>query len=144
MNSRVKTMVYNNLTQLNGMRNCYLRSTDIEQKNWERLLWSVPDEMLFYLSLGKRIEIIDKSKSERGKIERVFAPVFVDLLNYIYFKKEPKNKHFKDHFLSAVRVLRRNKPLYTKYSFWKKRIKQVDIKGRTIKVLRERQLEAGR
>lgn len=47
-------ILYSNLTQnISGNRFVYLRSTDVEQMNWERLLWSVPDEMLYFMSLGE-------------------------------------------------------------------------------------------
>jgi len=131
-------ILYHNLTQSRGHRNCHFRSTDIEQKNWKRLLWSVPDEMLYFLSQGKEICIIDKSVKQRNKIERIFVPVLNDILNWLYFKKEPEHKALKHHFARAKICLMADVSLMTKFRFWKKFIKDhVEIKARTVKVERE-------
>jgi len=130
-------MKYCNLTQNQGSRNCYFRSTDIEQKNWKRLLWSVPDEMLYFMSLGKRIDIVDKATKDRNKVERIFVPVLNDLLNWLYFKREPKNRQLIAHFSLAYDEMMWDKMLYTKFKFWKKHIKKVDIRAKTIRVKKE-------
>ena len=68
-------VVYHNMTQAFGPRLCYFRSTDVEQKNYHRLLWSVTDEML-YLSLvkGMKIVVIDRSTKPKNKNHRDFLP----------------------------------------------------------------------
>lgn len=120
---------------------CYFRSTDIEQKNWKRLLWSFPDEMLYFMSLGKKIQIVDKSTKERNKIERIFVPVMQDLLNWLYFGNPPQNKHLNPHFAIAKCFLQEDNLLMTKFMFWKKRIKNVKIVAKTIRVTKERGLD---
>jgi len=130
--------IYSNLTQcLISHRLVYLRSTDVEQLNYHRLLWSVPDEWFYFLHLGEEIIIIDKSKHKRGKIERIFIPVLVDLLNYLYFKKNPKNRYLIQHFNKALEILNTERDLYTRYLFWKNRIKEVKIRAITMQVKKE-------
>lgn len=132
---------YYNLTQypLLGGTHTYFRSTDVEQMNWERLLWSVPDDMLWYLSQDVEIMIHDKSSNFRGKIERIFCPVLEDLLNNIYFNDEPKNNHLREHFVKARYVLNKNKQLEKKFTYWKGLItKRVRIQGQTTQVEKEK------
>jgi len=130
-------MKYYNLTQTNGTRNCYFRSTDVEQKNWRRLLWSVPDEFLYFWSIGKEVVIIDKSTKPRNKIEKIFVPVLVDLLNFLYFKKRSENVPLLPHFKKGLIELENDRLLFTKFYFWRKRIKKIRIKAITIKIPKE-------
>lgn len=130
-------MKYYNLTQTTGKRVCYFRSTDLEQKNWKRLLWSFPDEMLYFMARGEEIIIIDKSIRLKNKVEKIFVPVMNDLLNWLYFKAEPKNKNLIYHFNLAKQELK-DTSLLTKYMYWKKYISKVYIKAKTIKVLKEK------
>ncbi len=132
---------YNNLSQCKGKLMCYFRSTDVEQKNYERLLWSVPDSMLYHLSQNEMITIIDKSTKPKGKIERIFVPVLNDVLNHLYFKEEPKHPDLKYHFDLALLTIRMSNLLKTKFMFWKQHIKQVKIYGMTIQVEKEWGLE---
>lgn len=134
---KIIQMEYYNLTQSTGQRTCYFRSTDIEQKNWKRLLWSFPDEMLYLMAEGEKIEIIDKSTKKRNKIERIFIPVMDDLLNWLYYNRSPKNKLLINHFKIAMGTIARDNKLKTKFMFWKKHIKKVNLEGRTIQVERE-------
>lgn len=129
-------MEYRNLTQCFGERMCYFRSTDIEQKNWKRLLWTFPDEMLYFMSQGEEIIITDKSKKKHNKIERIFCPVMNDLLNYLYFDTPPEYKILKSHLEKAIDELEDNQ-LRKRFIFWKKYIKRVKISGRTIQVEKE-------
>ena len=135
-------MKYHNLTQATGDRVCYFRSTDLEQKNWKRLLWSFPDEMLYMLAKGEDIVIVDKSIKPRNKIERIFAPVMNDLLNWMYFQEGPKNKNLSNHYALAKQELE-DPALRTKFMYWKKYIRRVSIKGETIRVPREEGLALG-
>ena len=130
-------IIYNNLGQCTGHRVCYLKSTDVEQNNWHRLLWSVPDEMLYFLSLNREIIIFDKSRHKHNKIERVFIPVLIDLLNYLYFKEKPKNKQYLCSYIKAVEAIEKDKNLYKKYIFWKEKIKNINIRCITIRVGKE-------
>ena len=140
-----EAIVYINLRQglqalkeeVSKMRFVYFRSTDVERKNYERLLWSVPDEMLFFLALGYRVRIIDASTKKRGKIERIFVPVLCDLLNFIWFKKEPKNKKLVDHFRIALHAVKNNRKLYAKFRIWRKVAKKVLLEAETLQVGRE-------
>ena len=115
---------YYNLGQWIGHRLCYFRSTDIEQKNYNRLLWCVTDEMLYFLSKGDTIIINEKSIKAHGKIERIFVPVLNDFLNYLYFKKEPGNKHLKHHFNYCLEAVLKDKQLLKRFEFWRKRTKK--------------------
>lgn len=118
----MKTKVYFNLTRFfdESLPLVYFRSTDVEQGNWDRLLWSVPDEMLFLLSKGYRIIVLDKTSNRVGKIEKIFIPVLADLLNYIYKGLPLQNRRLKPSFLKAINTLKSDKKLYRKYMFWKK------------------------
>lgn len=128
---------YYNLGQCIGERMVYFRSTDIEQKNWKRLLWSVPDELLFYLSKGEEIAIIDKS-SNKGKIEHIFIPILNDLLNEMYFDEIPRMKNLKDHFKFAKDEFKKCKQLERKFKFWKDKIQYpLRLRGYTHKVKKE-------
>lgn len=124
---------YYNLGQCSGHRVVYFRSTDVEQKNWHRLLWSVPDEWFWQWYRGKEIMVIDKS-SNKGKIEHIFTPVLIDLLNWLYYKQDPENKNLIAHFQYAVTAVFDDKGLYTRIMFWKRKIKKIKLKAKTIKV----------
>lgn len=130
-------MKYFNLSQCTGPRMVYFRSTDVEQKNYHRLLWSVPDEWLYLLMTGQEIEVIDQS-SNRGKIEHIFIPVLNDVINYMSGAAEPKARHLKACFLLALDALNRDSSLNKKFEFWTKRIKHaVAIRAKTVHVDRE-------
>ncbi|RKY39859.1 MAG: hypothetical protein DRP85_09495 [Candidatus Makaraimicrobium thalassicum] len=45
---------------------CRIQSTHLEQHRWDDVLASVPDEMLLFLALGRRVVIVDGSTSGRG------------------------------------------------------------------------------
>jgi hypothetical protein len=126
-------VVYHNMTQAFGPRLCYFRSTDVEQKNYHRLLWSVTDEML-YLALikGKKIVVIDRSTKRQNKIHRVFLPVLESLLN------DTRPKHLASSHQQALSALERDRSLKTRFEFWRKRARhKAAFKGRTIRVKRE-------
>jgi len=114
-------ITYYNLTQCadrdTSRRFVYFRSTDVEQKNYTRLLWGVPDEWLYFLSLGKQIKIIDKSSNGTGKIERIFIPVLNDFLNWLYFDFVPSNKRFSAH-AEYAQIMLRDHFLHHKFLFW--------------------------
>lgn len=132
-------VIYHNLGQcVDGDRFCYFRSTDVEQLHYQRLLWSVPDEMLFFLSRGYEIEIVDKSSNGKGKIERIFVPVLRDVLCSLYvLPNEVPAKRLLQHFQSAYRELMENTLLRKKFLFWDGKIQKVCITARTIHVERE-------
>ena len=132
-----QTVTYYNLSQCSGERTIYLRSTDAEQKNWHRLLWSVPDELLYNLYLGNQIVIIDKSKN-RGKIEHIVVPVINDLLNSLAGIKSHRSNYLKPCFELARTALRNDTSLNRKYVFWTSKFKrEICIKAKTIRVHRE-------
>lgn len=132
-------MHYSNLSQhLDYDRFVYLRSTDIEQKNYERLLWSVPDEWFYLLSLGHKIVVHDKStKSRGGKIERIFIPALVDFLNRIWLDIPVPIRNGQEHAYMAFGTYRSNISLKTRYDFWRGKIKSVRIECVTENVERE-------
>ena len=126
-------VVYHNMTQAFGPRLCYFRSTDVEQKNYHRLLWSVTDEML-YLSLvkGMKIVVIDRSTKPKNKIHRVFLPVLESVLNGTGAKHLAASKE------QAARALDSDVSLKTRFEFWRKRARHKAVfQGRTIRVKRE-------
>lgn len=137
------TVTYYNLSQCHGDRVVYFRSTDVEQKNYHRLLWSVPDEWLYLLYNGCEILVVDASKHRKGKIERVFIPVLNDLLNTKAFGTPPEHTNLVDCFVSAQNALKHDKALDKKYRFWTRRLRyEVDIKALTIRVAIEPNLIA--
>jgi hypothetical protein len=117
----------------------YFRSTDIEQKLYDRLLWSVPDEMLFFLARGFEVYVVDCSTKKYGKVERIFIPVLRDLLEFLWFKKEVREKKLKEHFRIALETLERNQLLKTRFLIWRKHLntEEVRLKALTVKVKRE-------
>jgi hypothetical protein len=129
-----KIVKYNNLGQITTGRLVYFRSTDVEQKNYHRLLWSVPDEFLFHFYKGNKIIINDISKHRKGKIERIFIPVLRDLLNSLYLGLPIENKNLSAHYNLAKEALLSDKSLKRKYLFWKGKIKnKIEIEGKTIR-----------
>jgi hypothetical protein len=128
---------YWNLTQCNGPRTVYFRSTDVEQKNYHRLLWSVPDEWLYLLYKSESIRVVDKS-SNKGKIEHIFIPVLNDLINLMSGDWPPKAKNLKEHLRLAQDAMNRDSLLNKKFAYWCNRITQpVEIRAQTIHVERE-------
>ena len=130
-------LTYYNLSQCVGERMVYFRSTDVEQRNYHRLLWSVPDEWLYHLSQGNQIKLIDKS-TNRGKVGFIFIPVLNDLINLLARTAEPVSGEFRAHFFAAYEALMDDEMLHTKFKFWAKRItRQVCIQSETIHIERE-------
>lgn len=128
-------IVYANLGANSGDRNMYIRSTDIEQKNWESLLMSFPDEALYFMTKGKKIVIIDKSSS-KGKVQNIFCKAFQDFLRKI--RGEPvKFLDLRNHTAFALEAYRKNKPIHRKYEFFKHKLKTLEVVGKTIRMNKE-------
>lgn len=129
---------YYNLSQvtLNG-RKVYFRSTDIEQKNYHRLLWSIPDEWFYELHLGHGITVFDKSIKKQGKVERIFIPVLNDLLGVLLLGEKQKNKALNPCFLLAMKAVKEDSSLRRKIMCWKGKIKSINICAKTIMVSKE-------
>ena len=138
-------MTYYNLTQAAptdyfSTRSCYFRSSDVEHKHWRRLLWSVPDEMLFLLAKGVTVRIYDKSTRNKGKIEMVFCPVLQVLVNYLWFQVPLPDKlySFEPHSQLALSALTTDTQLYDRFLFWKPFAKKkVEVYGFTEKIKKE-------
>lgn len=115
-------MIYYNLTQCADVegRKCYLRSTDVEQMNWRRLLWCTPDEMLFELATGGPVTIIDRSSNGRGKIERIFVPVMVDVLRWIWFDESPSFRQYAAHYEAALAEIGKDRMLHTRLAYYRR------------------------
>lgn len=128
-------VTYYNLTQCSGDRVVYFRSTDVEQKNYHRLLWSVPDEWLYFLYIGVQIKVVDRS-SNKGKIEHIFIPVLNDLLNVLISADYvPQCPNLKAHLLLAQDALNKDSSLSKKFTGWTGRMKSpIRIDARTIHV----------
>jgi hypothetical protein len=129
-------IVYKNLGTNFGDRMMYIRSTDIETMNWESLLMSFSDEALYFLCKGKSIIIEDRCIKPKGKVQRIFCPAFSDFLRMLT-GKEPINKTVQEHSYKAFRVYKNNKRLKRKYNFYRNRLTNFHVRGRTIKVKRE-------
>jgi hypothetical protein len=110
---------YNNLGQMLEGRLVYFRSTDIEQMNYERLLYSVPDEWFVHFINGNKIVVNDISIKARGKVERIFLPVLQDVINYLLFDTPPQFLGFRHHFYHAIQIIDNNSLLKTKFKFWR-------------------------
>lgn len=133
---------YGNLTQCPMERNVYFRSTDVEQNNWTRLLWSVPDEWFWLWSQGHEIKLYDKSIKARGKIERIFVPVLKEILKYILLDiDEIERKDLSHSIKMAVLALADESSLATKFNFWRGKIKEIKLTCNTIQVPREQTWE---
>lgn len=131
---------YGNLTQCPMERNVYFRSTDVEQNNWTRLLWSVPDEWFWLWSQGHEIKLYDKSIKARGKIERIFIPVLKDLLAYFLFDQNyPVRKNLLCSWARAIQETDSN--IQRKILFWRGKIKEIKLTCNTIQVPREQTWE---
>ena len=123
-------IIYNNLGARSGNRMIYIRSTDIECKNWKFLLMSFPDEALYFMTLGYDIEIHDNSSNASGKIERIFCPAFSDFLRVL--RQEPcENKNVKAHTEYAYEAYKKNKDIKRKYDFFKNKLKSTTVRGVT-------------
>ena len=131
---------YSNLTQNpDGNRLVYIRSSWVECRNWKGLLWSVPDEMLYHLARGDRVEIIDASKHKKGKIERIFVPVLKRFLEEIWLGKHQKF-NIKTHLDDAFLAYRSDSSLRARYHFWKELtegLNEIKLSGSTVKLNRE-------
>lgn len=133
-----KEMIYHNLGQSVGDRVVYLRSTDIEQMNWRRLLWSVPDEWFYLWSLGKTIVVKEiTSNTNGGKIKRIFAPVFKDVIDNILFDEYPLNKNLHEHYKKAIEEIKSDPLLLRRMKFWKRKILTTDFRVEVTIVKRE-------
>ncbi len=132
-------MEYNNLSQNIIGRLVYIRSTDIEQGNWHRLLWSVPDEWLYLMSKGEPIFLTDKtSNSNGGKVKKIFCPVLIDVLNFLFLGIQPVSNCFKWHYQKAMSALNEDKSLKRRFLFWKKKIiSPVSVIGKSVIVAKE-------
>jgi hypothetical protein len=124
-------IVYANLGTNSGERNIYIRSTDIEQKNWESLLMSFPDEALYFMTQGKSVVIIDKCNKKQGKVQKVFCPAFTDFLRKIRCE-QLKYPALQDHTRIALQAYRANNSIYRKYEFFKYKLRTLNVRGRTI------------
>jgi len=133
----MKEIIYSNLTQnLDGDRFVYLRSTDVEQMHWERLLWCVPDEWFYRWSRGEKVILIDKTSNTSGKIKRIFFPVFMYILHKVLDCKVPEvpYKCFKEHLIKAEEALIIDNLLLRRIQYWKGKIKEVNFEVRVIHV----------
>lgn len=129
-------VVYANLGANFGKRMMYIRSTDIESKNWESLLMSFPDEALFHMTKGRKVVIIDRCCKKIGKVQRIFVPVFLDFLRRIKCQ-DIRNKALKFHIDKALQAYRSSKAIHRKYEFFKSRINVPCVVGRTIQMKKE-------
>lgn len=129
-------IVYSNLGANQGLRMMYIRSTDLEGKNWESLLMSFPDEALFHMTKGRKIVIVDRCCKKKGKVQRIFCPAFEDFLRIIRGEK-PLNLYVKDHTKEALSAYRKSRALHRKFDFFKYRLKTLRVVGRTIWCKRE-------
>lgn len=132
----VNKIVYGNLGSNIMERNMYIRSTDLEQGNWESLLMSFPDEALYFMTKGNKVIIIDRCNKKNGKIQRIFCPVFQDFLRKIR-QENVKNNHLKDHLQMAMCAYRKSKAIHRKYEFFKYKLKTLKVVGRTIECKKE-------
>ena len=124
-------IVYKNLGANSGERMIYIRSTDIEQKRWDKLLLSFTDEALFHMTMGRKIVIEDKCCKKYGKIQRIFAPALTDFLRWLVGLR-PLHNNLKDHLQMAIMAYSENKIVKAKYDFFKKKLNNYTVRGRTI------------
>ena len=129
-------IMYYNLGANCGDRMMYIRSTDIEQKQWEKLLLSFPDEALFFMKKGKKIIIEDRCCKAHGKIQRIFCPAISDFLRIISGLK-PISKQIKQHTEMALLAYEKNKIIKAKYKFFVGKLNNFTVRGRTIKMKKE-------
>ena len=134
----MKNIIYYNLSQCAGMgrRYVYFRSTDVEQMNYHRLLWSVPDEWLYFMHKKLDVVVYDISSNSRGKIERIFIPTLQKLLIDLY-GIDKTVVYPKEHLAKAKEALEKDKMLLKKYKFWKDKINHVEIKAVTLQRAKE-------
>ena len=129
-------IVYCNLGANSGNRNIYIRSTDIEAKRWDKLLLSFPDEALYFMTKGNKIVIEDKCCKKHGKIQRIFAPALTDFLRYL--NNYPQlHKEIQHHTAMAISAYKNNKIIKCKYDFFKNKLKNYTVRGRTVYLKKE-------
>lgn len=124
-------IIYHNLGASWGIRNMYIRSTDIEQMNWDALLSSFPDEALYFMSVGYKIVILDACNKPRGKVERIFAPAFIDFLRHLK-GLDPINNKVIAHTTAAINAFKSNKNISKKYRHFNKYILNYKIEAHTV------------
>lgn len=117
-------VVYENLGQCVGDRVVYIRSTDIEQMNWHRLLWSIPDEWFYRWSIGDEIVVHDvTSNSSGGKVKRIFVPVVSVVMGILLRSQYPTKRHkMQEHIEAALQAQRDDKALGQRIRFWADKI----------------------
>jgi hypothetical protein len=121
-------MKYENLGQCVGERVVYIRSTDIEQMNWHRLLWSIPVEWYYLWSIGESVELHDiTSNSRGGKVKRIFAPVLIDALSLVLLDQFCREKTLRAHVDAAMAAITEDKSLKTHIMFWRGRINKIRL-----------------
>ncbi len=103
-----------------------VQSTHCEQKNWERVFASIPDDMLFRLALGYKVIIVDFSG--RRRVPRAIWQGF-ELMRYVlcrlWFGREyfPPTRAMSDngvYFAKIYRRLKENRVLRRRLEYFKR------------------------
>ncbi len=103
-----------------------VQSTHCEQKKWERVFASIPDDMLFRLALGYKVIIVDFSG--RRKVPRAIWQGF-ELMRYVlcrlWFGKEyfPPTRAMSDsgvYFAQVFERLKKNRALRRRLEYFRR------------------------
>jgi len=81
----------------------HIRSSHIESKAYDRLFYSLSDELLFHLAIGFKCVIVDCTSNRHSKIERVAVPIIKYVLYRRWFGIDGvKPKYIDDKFAEKV------------------------------------------
>jgi len=131
------------LINIERLRYCYIRSTDIEQHNYKKVLVSVPDDMLFNLSQGNQVLIIDAS-GNNSKVINTFIPAFRNFLDKIWgLNVLEENGRVRFHIEQMFSTYYKDKDVQRKYDIFKKFLlaRTIKLYGYVYKIKRERTYE---
>ena len=80
--------LYYSSIDFENMNVVHLQSSLIESKNFNRFVYSVPDDILFNLAIGNKVTIIDCSSNPVGsKVIRIGIPILKFILNRRWFNR---------------------------------------------------------
>jgi len=110
---------------------CHIQSSHIESKQWDRLLYTLPDDMLYRLAVGEEINIIDCSSNSKGKVIKSI-PIIVHFLKRYWDNRLDfiglDRKYIQRLYKSLSKQTRRKLKYYRKYYKGKINLKGINIR----------------
>ena len=120
----MKVIRYINLTQGleqyirspdNDYRFCYLKSSHIESRSFNKFIMSVPADILLNLALGNKVIIFDVTSNGKSKITDIGVRLINVMLDYFWFNVPfPRDKWF-DTYLNCYKKLDKQSKKHIRY-----------------------------